>query len=111
MINKEQKKINALNKSTKNFNERIDFKKSKFAERHTRTASSRQFNLSDRDEKLKRIVTDYHIKIDDQVKQRLSSRKMSSMVKRAVRDEWIGINTENLSYLRDIRAGANDQII
>jgi hypothetical protein len=56
-----------MTKSATKFNELWDRRKVKTADRHQRNFSQRQINLTDRDEKLQKIVTEYHSRIDDQV--------------------------------------------
>ena len=95
MIKKNQKQSLALNKSSTKFNELWDRKKVKTSERHQRNVSQRQINLSDRDERLQKIVTDYHLKIDDQVQQRQSQGRLSTTLKKTMRNEWVSVTNDN----------------
>jgi hypothetical protein len=67
----------------------------KTSERHQRNVSQRQINLSDRDERLQKIVTDYHLKIDDQVQQRQSQGRLSTTLKKTMRNEWVSVTSDN----------------
>ena len=95
MIKKNQKQTLALNKSSTKFNELWDRRKVKTSERHQRNVSQRQINLSDRDERLQKIVTDYHMKIDDQVHQRQSQGRLSTTLKKTMRNEWVSVTNDN----------------
>lgn len=95
MIKKNQKQTLALNKSSTKFNELWDRRKVKTSERHQRNVSQRQINLSDRDERLQKIVTDYHMKIDDQVQQRQSQGRLSTTLKKTMRNEWVSVTSDN----------------
>ena len=95
MIKKNQKQSQALNKSSTKFNELWDRRKVKTSERHQRNVSQRQINLSDRDERLQKIVTDYHMKIDDQVQQRQSQGRLSTTLKKTMRNEWVSVTSDN----------------
>jgi predicted N-formylglutamate amidohydrolase len=67
----------------------------KTSERHQRNVSQRQINLSDRDERLQKIVTDYHMKIDDQVQQRQSQGRLNTTLKKTMRNEWVSVTSDN----------------
>lgn len=95
MIKKSQKQSLALNKSSTKFNELWDRRKVKTSERHQRNVSQRQINLSDREERLQKIVTDYHVKIDDQVQQRQSQGRLSTTLKKTMRNEWVSVTNDN----------------
>jgi len=95
LIKKNQKQTLALNKSSTKFNELWDRRKVKTSERHQRNVSQRQINLSDRDERLQKIVTDYHMKIDDQVQQRQSQGRLSTTLKKTMRNEWVSVTSDN----------------
>jgi hypothetical protein len=95
LIKKNQKQSLALNKSATKFNELWDRRKVKTSERHQRNVSQRQINLSDRDERLQKIVTDYHVKIDDQVQQRQSQGRLSTTLKKTMRNEWVSVTNDN----------------
>jgi hypothetical protein len=95
LIKKNQKQSLALNKSSTKFNELWDRRKVKTSERHQRNVSQRQINLSDRDERLQKIVTDYHVKIDDQVQQRQSQGRLSTTLKKTMRNEWVSVTNDN----------------
>ena len=84
-----------MNKSNTKFNELWDRRKVKTSERHQRNVSQRQINLSDRDERLQKIVTDYHLKIDDQVQQRQSQGRLSTTLKKTMRNEWVSVTSDN----------------
>jgi hypothetical protein len=95
LIKKSQKQSLALNKSSTKFNELWDRRKVKTSERHQRNVSQRQINLSDREERLQKIVTDYHVKIDDQVQQRQSQGRLSTTLKKTMRNEWVSVTNDN----------------
>ena len=45
--------------------------------------------------KMQKIVLEYHSRIDDQIKTTIHSRKISSLVKKAVNEEWYKIYENN----------------
>ena len=42
---------------------------------------------------------------------RMSQRRLTTAVKRAVQDEWVGVNQENNQALKQIRMAQNEQVV